>query len=514
MKKNLLILMAFSISIMGYGQSFSATDSYGNLLQYNVTSATTVSVMTGSTINNVNVNVPASVSNGGTTYNVTAISAFALGSKGISSITLPNSITSIGQQALQANNLTGIVLPGNLTTIGDYAFQNNQLTGLTLPENVTSIGNGAFRTNPILTVTSLATTPPTIITVNGPNDTFHQTGATYQSGDRSDVDLFIPAGTTTAYVTAAGALWAGFNSVTENLNVGDTYVDNYITYEVTSVANSTVKTINYNTAGGTNVTIPATIPNGLITYTVTEIGDNTFQNKGLTGVSLPNTLVTIGKNAFFINNISSVTIPDSVVTIDDIAFAQNQNMTNLVLGNSVASIGDAAFRFTALTTITIPASVTNIGVVAFGGLGDIITDVFCEGLVPPTISTSGAPNSDTFNLSRATIHLHIPAGTMGAYVTDMGALWTGFNPVSEDALLSASDFELTNNVKVITAPDAIKISHPDNIKLKNYAIYNISGAKISTGAENEVNTSTFSSGIYILKLHFDKGTATKKVAIN
>ncbi|MFP4845570.1 leucine-rich repeat domain-containing protein [Winogradskyella sp. PE311] len=506
MKKQLLILLTLFIATMGYSQTFTVQDSNNNTLRFTVTSSTTVSLITGSTIINTNVNIPSSVSNGGTAYNVTAIGVFSFDGEPISSVSIPNTVTSIEQQAFSNTNLTSVVFPSNLETIGDYTFQGNQLSGLTIPSNLTSIGNGAFRGNPLSTITSLATIPPSITTVAGNNDSFAQ------GGDRSGIDLIIPAGTTGAYVTDAGALWTGFNTVTENLNVGDTYIDNFITYEVTSAASSTVKAVGYNTAGGTVVNIPATIPNGLITYDVTEIGNNAFQSKNLTSVSLPNTLVTIGENAFFVNNISSVTIPDSVVTIDDIAFAQNQNMTNLVLGNSVTNIGDAAFRFTGLTTITIPESVTNIGVVAFGGLGNIITDVYCEGLVPPMISTSSNLNSDTFNLSRSSIHLHIPAGTMGVYVTDSGALWTDFNPVSEDAL-SIDDFELAMDIKVITTSYALEVTSSDSVRLENYSIFSLSGAKIATGTESEISTASISKGIYILKLDFDRGIVVKKVLI-
>ncbi|WP_299336673.1 leucine-rich repeat domain-containing protein [uncultured Psychroserpens sp.] len=510
MKKQLLILITICISVIVHSQTFNQTDSFGNILEYNVTSATTVQV-NGITQSNINVNIPSSVTNGGTTYNVTRINDFALGggSVQISSINLPNTLISIGLQALSGNSLTGIVFPNSLTTIDDYAFQNNQLQGITIPSNVTSIGNGVFRGNPLSTVTSLATIPPSITTVAGNNDSF------VIGGDRSGINLFIPAGTTGAYVTDIGALWTGFNTVTENLNVGDTYVNGFITYEVISVANSTVKAVDYNTAGGTVVDIPATIPNGIITYDVTEIGNNAFQSKNLTGLTLPNTLTYIGENAFFINDLTTVTIPDSVVTIDNIAFAQNQNMTSLVLGNSVTSLGDASFRFTSLNTIIIPPSITNIGVVAFGGLGGInaITDVYCQGIVPPTISTSSAPNSDTFSQARSTIHLHIPAGTLGAYVTDPGALWTGFNPVTEDAL-SIDEFELAKAAKVITTADAIKIVTNHSLQLQDYTMYSISGVEIARGKESHISTNAFASGIYILKLNFDKGTTTKKVVFN
>ena len=128
---------------------------------------------------------------------------------------------------------------------------------------------------------------------------------------------------------------------------------------------------------------------------------------------------------------------------------------------------------------------------------------------PPTIITGA---NDTFGgvNNRNNIHLHIPPGTMGAYVTDPGALWTGFNPVTEDALLSTTDFNLDNEISIITTSDNIKVIATNNLRLENYTVYNMSGSKITSGIENEIPTSTLASGIYILKLDFDKGTVVKK----
>ncbi len=61
-----------------------------------------------------------------------------------------------------------------------------------------------------------------------------------------------------------------------------TFTDNYITYEVISA--TTVSTTNYDTAGGTVVTIPSTVNYNSVTYDVTSIGYNSFFNKMLTSV--------------------------------------------------------------------------------------------------------------------------------------------------------------------------------------------------------------------------------------
>jgi hypothetical protein len=536
MKKQVLILLTLCISSLCNSQVVGDTFIENNIT-YRITSLSPneVEVINYNINGGINVVIPTSVTPNASgrfsqlnndnnllsTYTVTAIATNAFNGKGIYSVDIPDSVLTIGNQAFAINfitsvnlgngvnnigfsaffnnNLTTILIPDSVTEIQPRAFDDNLLTSVTIPSNLQTIGFAAFRDNPLTCVTSKATTPPTIVTDGlGNTDTFNV--------NRNGINLYIPAGTAAAYTSAS---WTGFNNVTETQ--GNTFVVNYITYQITS--STTVRTYEYNVAGGTVVNIPASVDFACITYNVSEIGNNSFYQNNLTSVTIPNSVINIGQSAFFNNDLLTVTIPDNVITIGDGAFAQNQNMSNLVLGDNLTTIGGFAFRFCALNEITIPASVTNIGVVAFGGLAgpSAITDVYCQGMVPPTISTSSLPNSDTFNQVRNTIHLHIPAGTMGVYVTDSGALWTGFAPVTEDAL-STSNFELENEVKVITTSNELEISYSNNIALESYTIYSITGAKIKEGSENNIAIDDMSNGVYILKLDFDKGTAVRKFA--
>lgn len=97
-------------------------------------------------------------------------------------------------------------------------------------------------------------------------------------------------------------------------------------------------------------------------------------------------------------------------------------------------------------------------------------------------------------------------------MTNSGALWTGFAPVTEDAL-STSNFELENDIKIISMENSIKILSSNQIQLENYSLFNLSGQEISKGVESEIPTISFSKGVYILVLNFDKGSVTKKVLI-
>lgn len=571
---------------MGHSQTFTATDNNSNTLEYNITSSSTVEVkdyISGGT----DIDIPSTVSNSGTTYNVTGIGIVAFLNNGLTSVVIPNSVISIGIGAFQSNvlvditipssitsiannaffdnQLTSVIIPNSVTSIGDNAFNGNALSSLTIGNNVSSIGDFAFRNNPLSCIISEATTPPVINASNNGFDTF-------SIAQRNNINLSIPSGSSTinAYIAAQ---WTGFKSVAAGLT--GTFVVDYITYQINPTPNNEVTVIGYNTGGGTVVNIPATVSSACTDFSVTSIGNNAFNSKNLTSVTIPDSVLNIGEGAFNnnsinnldlgngvesigsfsfrINNLTSVTIPDStisiasyaflqnsinnldlgnsvesigntafasnsivtltipdsVLTIGDDAFSNSNALTNLILGNSVVSIGSSAFRtiFNTITDITIPSSVTSIGDNAFSIPS--LTDVTNFATTPPVITTTGAITSDTFGTYRSNINLYVPVGTTATYTTDSGALWTGFLSVTE-GVLSTSNFELENDIKIISTTDKIEIKHSNSIQLQHYNIYSMSGAKIKEGKESNINTNTLSNGIYILELYFNEGRVAKK----
>jgi len=474
---------------------------------------------------------------------VSSIGNSAFFGANLSSITIPDSVLSIGQQAFDFNSLTSVtfgtglvsiglkafensqltnvVFPQSLTTISGDAFKGNLLSSVTIPENVTTIEAFAFGGNPLTTVTSLNLTPPPIT-----NQVF---------GGRANIDLIIPTGTATAYSGTIGAKWQGFKTVSDSSFL--TFTINDIVYEVTSTINNTAKTVDFlipGTSLNNAVVIPSTVSSNSIVYTVTEIEDYSFlggSQANISSIVIPDGVTRIGLGAFRFNNLSSLIIPDSVETIGNFSFWLNSNLSNVTLGSNVITIGDQAFgdcnistialpnsltsigfygfQNNQLSNITIPNNVTSIGFAAFDG--NPLTSVTSLSTTPPTIITGA---SDTFNTNRSGIELHIPPGTTGVYVTDPGALWTGFNPVTEDPTLSILDFELAKTIKFTTSKNVIKVITPNTIKFQNYTVYSLPGAKVTSGFESEINIAAFETGIYIFKLDFNKGSVIKKFAIN
>jgi uncharacterized repeat protein (TIGR02543 family) len=112
------------------------------------------------------------------------------------------------------------------------------------------------------------------------------------------------------------------------------------------------------------LTIPVTVTSGGVTYSVTTIGDNAFEDNRLTSVTIPDSVTTIGVYAFADNSLTSVAIPNSVTTIGNNAFNVNL-LTSVAIPNSVTTIGNGAFENNRLTSVAIPNSVTTIGNFAF-----------------------------------------------------------------------------------------------------------------------------------------------------
>ena len=124
------------------------------------------------------ISIPATVTDGGTTYNVTSIIDQAFWGVDILSLNLlkATNLKTIGAKAFYSSSLSGaIIIPANVTSIGEEAFYTTDITSLdlsgatnlqtigasafyscaslsgsiTIPANVTSIGKQAFYTTAI-----------------------------------------------------------------------------------------------------------------------------------------------------------------------------------------------------------------------------------------------------------------------------------------------------------------------------------------------------------------------------
>jgi BspA type Leucine rich repeat region (6 copies)/Bacterial Ig-like domain (group 1) len=121
------------------------------------------------------VDIPATVTVGGTDYDVTTIGTDAFRGNDLltqlTSVTIPDSVTTIGDSAFRGDLLTSIVIPDSVTNIETYAFYGNALTSVTFANSITTLGNNSFRGNDL----TLVTIPGSVTSVG--NNTFAENAA-------------------------------------------------------------------------------------------------------------------------------------------------------------------------------------------------------------------------------------------------------------------------------------------------------------------------------------------------
>ena len=296
--------------------------------------------------------IPSTVTYEGQEYTVTKIADNAFNDcRGLTSVTIPNSVTSIGDYAFRyCGSLTSVTIPNSVTSIGGGAFDGcSGLTSVTIPNSVNSIGNGAFSDCSGLT----SVTIPNSVTSIG-------------SGTFEDC--------------------SGLISFT-------------IPNSVTSIGSSAFN--------GCSGLASITIPNS-----VTSIGSRAFAYcSDLTSVTIPNSVTSIGWGAFAdCSSLTSVTIPNSVTSIVAGVFEYCSGLTSVTIPNSVTSIGEYAFAYcSGLTSITIGSGIKYIYNQAFANCPEL-TDVYCYAENVPSTNTDAFEDS---YIEYAT--LHVSKGCLGTY---------------------------------------------------------------------------------------------------
>ena len=119
---------------------------------------------------------------------------------------------------------------------------------------------------------------------------------------------------------------------------------------------------NYNSYSG-EVTIPSTVTYDGVTYTVTAVGGNAFQNcSSLTEITMPETVTAIGSSAFKgCSSLVSAKLPANASSIGAYAFQNCSSLESIVFPEGVKSIPQECFRnCSSLREVTVPSTVTSI----------------------------------------------------------------------------------------------------------------------------------------------------------
>ncbi len=436
---------------------FNNTEEGSPILNYKVTSNTTVEVISGDYGGNVV--IPSEVVIKGKVYSVTSIgdksfyncieltsvtisegvrrigsSAFE-GCTGLTSVTIPNSVTSIsGSYAfLGCSGLTSIVvetgntvydsrdncnaiiqtatneliqgckstvIPNSVTSIGRTAFYCCEgLTSVTIPNSVTSIGSSAFQRCANLTNVAI---PEGVTSIS--DRVF--------SGCTSLTYIELPSTITTIGELAFSGRSGHFITRTMKCYAktpptlgDDVFSYNNLTLEVPFESVSDYKAIK------------GWVKN--ITSANYNIGSITYKGKDVDGIYY---LATSKTEVEVISNPSKYTgdvvIPAEII-VDDKKY-------------SVTRIGDNAFKdCNSLTSVTIPEGVTSIGDYAFNNCSSLFI-VDCNAVTPPTISSNSLPSSSLLLL--------VPIGSRDAYKAD--EVWGTISNIVEKG---SCDVEVTNS---------------------------------------------------------------------
>ena len=437
-------------------------------IRYAITSSElrTVEVIAGDNKYTGNIEIPATVSYGGTTYAVTSVGESAFEEcVSLISINIPNSVVSIGENAFSwCSSLSSVNIPSGVTRIENGTFFGcSSLTSTNIPEGVTSIGEDAF-----YLCTSLASiTIPNSVTIIGD----------YAFSDCSSLtSINIPEGVTSIGEYAFYGCNA-LESVTINCETVGSYFSGIKSLK-SVVLGDNVKTIEGGAFQNCSSLTSINIPDG-----VTSIESSTFSGcSSLTSITIPESVTSIGYSAFsYCSSLASVTLGNGLETIGSSAFSGCSSLASVTIPESVTSIGYSAFSgCSSLASATIPESVTSIGDFAFFGCSSL-TEINSLATVPPVCSSWCFYEVDT----KACI-LNVPEGTADAYKTADG--WKDFTNIVE------TDFAGSEEIAAEAAADVRVYAAAGRIVVENaaagtpIAVYSADGMLIYSGTVSDAFT--------------------------
>lgn len=346
------------------------------------------------------VNIPATVTHDGTTYNVTSIGVSAFSN---------------------CTDLIRVVIPNSVEYIMNYAFQNcTGLINITLPESLAAVYNNVF---------SGCTSLRSIICLK-PDPGFCTNTNNFPTSVYSDAKLIVPQGYKSNYQSSS--LWSNFSTIEE---MDCDFAVDAIFYndlgdnkaEVVYPNSSYTFFSNYYTG---DVVIPSTVTHGGKTYTVTAIQAQTFYYcHYLSSVSIPTTVSSIGMYAFYdCTSLTSCTIPEGVESIKYCTF-----------GNC-----------SQLSSVVIPSSVTWIAQNVFVNC-DALTSITCRATTPPICTDSSC--FPTAAYSNAT--LYVPDNAVSQYHS--ASVWQNFSNI----VGKSYDFESNGIYYRITGTNTAEVTYKD-----------------------------------------------------
>lgn len=341
----------------------------------------------------------------------------------LSSIVFPSSMRIIGYQSFRDNStIRSIKLNEGLQEIGNRAFCNdvNIEDTITISQTVTTIGSAAFNNcGKIRAFRIQNETPPDVKTTD------------IRPFEKCNAVFLVPCGYSISYLS--DTYWG-------TLNISDPCSEFEVNGLYYSLAGEKkVKLIGYEKTKALPNTfnIPTEVAYQTKTYTIVNIGANTFENDtNIVFVALPSHCITIGKSAFKnCKKLQKLVLNEGLETIEDssfcstiidtlrtpttlkyiggYAFRDNASMKRIILNEGLQVIGNRSFtnNKNICDSVLIPSTTQQIGTAAFYNCGNITNFILQSQDAPK------ANNDSKYPIFNSTAIFTIPCGSMSNYST-------------------------------------------------------------------------------------------------
>ena len=358
------------------------------------------------------VNIPATVTNGGTTYNV----------------------TSIGPSAFQnCTNLYRVVIPNSVTYLMNDAFKGcSKLTNITIPASVYTIYNNVFDgCTALKSVICLNPTPR-------PWNSNNFTSTTY-----TNAQLIVPKGKLSDYQSSTYC-WGSFTSIQE---MDCDFVEDAIFYD--KLDNNMVEVthaLRFADSYGEEYIVP--------------IGTQIIDVEAFRGASA----------------LTAVSLPNGLKRIERLAFMDCSALTTLEMPSTLTSVGYSAFSNAPLTTLTVKATTPPTCEIRIEPHSGTVSEPFnnthynnCT-LIVPRGSKSAYQDAAIWKKFTHIVEADLPADYIRGDVNDDGVV--GMDDLT--ALINYLVFNDASNIN-LDAADANEdgvVGMDDLTVLINYLVYN------------------------------------------
>lgn len=403
---------ALAMSMLSPLQTLAQDLSY-NDFYFTIDSGSESATLAGYFGQEVNLEIPSTVSYGDQEYKVTGVADYAfyyspvesvvfgeyirqIGygafySAALTSVSFNEKLESVGAQSFaNCQALTSITLPSSLISIDDYAFMNTSISGeLLLPENLSSWGASPFRGTPL-----------TSFSIVENNDEFLTEGGVLFSKDMTTLISYPCGKPESEYSVPSGITTIGSEAMRNSL---------YLTSVNLPETLERIASLAFASDYITSVSIPSCvseIERGAFYYTtdlqeisvdsgneVFEVNQKLLINRntqtviaaaqGLSQLSIPEGIVRVEDYVFYgYSTLQSVALPSSLRSIGQQSFVSCSSLEAVQLAEGIETIGNAAFQNCfALKTVSFPQSLRTIEKQAFANCVAMEEAILNDGLV-------------------------------------------------------------------------------------------------------------------------------------